>query len=171
MMLFVVIGYIVVSFVLWVVCASIYKSGVTDKRPQFHVEPAYNMANADFKYGTFQCFDDMKQCICGCCCIDLRVGDTYQSTGVNSYWTMVVAIVAFFELTQLAGLGLSMLIDSLGLPDQLEQQAQPIAYYVLSVFFAMYMAQQRGKLRMKFGGQPKMPMDFVCWWCCFLVSR
>jgi len=156
---------IIVIGVIWFVAARMYKSGVTDQRKAFFVNPAFSMANgADFKYNICGCCDDRSQCLHALCCADLRIADTYSTTGLNGYWQMVLIILAYFEITQLCGAILGYILAQNETPGA--DNASSIVHYIFGALFAIYMGSLRGKLRQLYGGEPNCAMDWVIWWCC-----
>lgn len=163
------IGGVVVTIILGVLFAFLYKSSITDKRKPFPqpVATQHSLAgNKDWLYGTCDCFADCSYCLYGFCCSDARLADTYQMTGVGSYWTYVVACISMVVCTQIVG----MLAALAGLPPNVSNVVSLVCHGALAVWLAM----QRQKLRVKLGGsEGSCFKDCMCYFwcgCCTIIQ-
>jgi len=156
----------IVMLVIWFIFASMYKPKVTDMRPAFPnpVPPELNLAGGIWKFTTFQCFEDCQYCLHGCCIPGISAGDRWQTTGVNTYWTVVICFIAADTTANItAGVlsGLKVMLDIGILP------LEHCAHFIIYAVFAGWCTTQRQALRVKLGGQPGDALnDFICYWCC-----
>lgn len=160
---------IIGGLVIWFIAAVAYKGGVVAKRSPF--SPAGG-GGVDFTPGLFGCCEDCQQCMHGCCCADVRIADTYATTGIMGYWFVVIAILIYYCLCEALGTGLQYLATSNGINNA---NLNNVAFYILGPLAGAFMATKRGELRGKLGaGQPSFVMDCLLWWwcaCCVTIQE
>merc|ERR1711879_431783 len=142
-----------------IVYAVMYKSKVTDKRPDF--KGADVLKGKDFKDGMFGCCDDINDCLNGCFCFACRCADTYETVGIMGYW-VVILILTVAEI--LSNFGAQYLPHLLGSPASAQycQWIPLLVYLPLAAFFAT----KRAEIRRSLGGDGGFFMDFLCLVCC-----
>jgi len=171
----------IITIIVWIFVAMMFKSSVTDQRNSFPsppsaIAPQWNMSDKDFMYRWSQCCADTQYCLHGCCCFDVRMADSYATAGIIGYWSLIgIGFLFFFigyVMYGLVGFGLRQIEISDGM--SLGQFAG-IGYYLPQILFAAFMAKKRGQLREKFGGRAdQCGMDFCCWWwcaCCMVIQE
>lgn len=157
--------YLLIPPSIWAAVAYCYKTQVNDRREPFlpadSIPQDWSMVQADFTKGVCQCFDDMQICLHGWCCWWIRISDTYAATGIQPYWIPFALLEGVYFAAQL--LGFIILLASNGKLD-----LGMLFYFIFDIFVACWLAQQRGRLREKFGGtsQEFKLVDCVCYWCC-----
>jgi len=140
------------------------KSRVTDKRSPFPeiVPQSYTMAaGRDFKFDICSCFEDWNSCDSVCFCSACRLADIFHTTGVASYWEVLVAFAACSVAATLCQAVANLL------------QFAPIAAAcsgLPGLILVIYLAVKRGSLRVRFGGESHFLSDCLCVWCCLLCS-
>lgn len=160
---------IVAGLIFWLVTACVYKGSVLSKRSAFRPVGA---GGVDFTPGLCGCFEDCQQCMHGFCCSDVRIADTYATTGIMGYWTFVIAYLIYFTACEIIGTGLQWMATSRGMNNA---NFNNIGFYILGPLAGAYMALKRGELRAKLGaGQPSFCMDCILWWwcpCCVTIQE
>jgi len=172
------IVFAIISIIIWIIASLSYKSRVVDQRDPFPnpVEAEWNISGKGFKYGICGCCTDTQYCLHGCCCLDMRLADTYASTGIVGFWTILLVgcLFAFIGYTGYMGLGFALreveIMEGINMGG-----FAALGFYLPQIVFAGWMATNRGKLREKLGGQAdQCLMDFICWWwcaCCVTIQE
>jgi Cys-rich protein (TIGR01571 family) len=159
---------LVVLIVVTYITAVIYKGRVTDKRAAWP-GPSTALATNDWKYTTFQCFDNCTYCLYGCCCLDLRLADTYTLTNIGpNFYFYIHLYVAVHVVGQIVQAVVSILVIEMDMNPLLGNVGN-LGWFIGELFFAFFLAGQRTKLRQALGDpspEEKKTMDFVCYWCC-----
>jgi Cys-rich protein (TIGR01571 family) len=155
--------------------ANTYRTGITDKRVQWQGTPqgmGLAPTNGEWKYGTFQCFDNCDYCMYGCCCEACRLGDTYTLTNVGpSYITYIHYFVAVQVIGQVIQLVVAIVFGAIGVENA--GNAGNLGFFVGNLFLAYWLSGQRVKLRQALGDpspENHCAMDFVCYWCCICCT-
>lgn len=160
---------IILGLVIWFTVAVCYKGSVVDKRSRF--SPAGG-GGLDFTPGLCGCFDDCQQCMHGFFCSDVRIADTYATTGIMGYWSFVIAYLIYFSLCEAIGTGLQYMATSNGMNNT---NLNNVGFYILGPLAGAYMALKRSELRAKLGaGQGQFIIDCLLWWwcpCCVTIQE
>jgi len=158
---------VVIPLIIWIVFACTYKSKVTDLRPALPnpVPAEYSLEGGkDFKYTPWQLGAHSPTCLHSFFCLDVRAADTWQTTGVASYWCVVLIFVLEWICSQILG---SAINQEMTRTTQEQWNVGSLAWYMVSFFFAFYFANLRQKYRELFGGGPgNFAKDFLMFWCC-----
>ena len=127
----------------------IYKRTISSKRPAI---PLLNDGAEDFRTGAFSCCD--RPCNCGWAflCQQIRMGDTYEASGVTSFWAPSAVFIASRIIANLMGLVPGM---PGGLP-------------TFSMFFfqAFFYARWRRALRQQLSFQQNQLGDYCLYSLC-----
>lgn len=172
-----IITYVAFQCVLLIgiplIIAWTYKSKVTDNRDPFpsSLPDEWSLSGGrDFRFGIFECFDDIQYCLHGWCCLAVRLGDTYQMTGLNSFWLMVFGeLLVFFGVAMLS---IPIVLLGAMISPYVGEILGNSSFYIAQSICAVYLATQRGKLREKLGGaSDNFWLDCCCyWWCSCCVA-
>jgi len=168
---------LIITVILLYVFASCYKTGITDKRAPWQgcpTELGLRHTNGEWKYTTFQCFDNCDYCMYGWCCESCRLGDTYTMTNIGpSYLTYIHCFVAVMVIGSIVRLVVSIIIvDFLDMVASAGNAGQ-FGFYVGNIVLAYWLSGQRAKLRQALGDpwpEAHRAQDFCCFWCCLCCS-
>lgn len=166
LVIFVIIG-VVVPLIVWFVFACTYKSKVTDQRPPLPnpVPEEYSLSGGkDFKHTPWQLGAHGPTCLHSFFCLDVRAADTWQTTGVSSYWCVVLLFIFMGICTQVLG---GFINTSLSQLMEEEVNVGSLAWYIVGFLFAFYFANLRQKYRELYGGGPgNYSKDVLMFWLC-----
>mmetsp|Transcript_68798 Transcript_68798/g.152232 ORF Transcript_68798/g.152232 Transcript_68798/m.152232 type:complete len:314 (+) Transcript_68798:61-1002(+) len=162
------IVFILVPLGIWLAYTVQYKNTITNNRAPFTGggQPQLDMLTPNT---ICNCSSDMHLCLHSFCCTDSRAADTFQTAGLASFWTVVVA----FFMEYLAANIIDHVFFEYILAEVMAVDAQSRngpGWIIASFIIAAYLTMLRSGYRSKFGGQPTQPMDFLCYWCCPLCS-
>jgi Cys-rich protein (TIGR01571 family) len=168
---------LIITVILIYVFASCYKTGITDKRAPWQgcpTELGLRHTNGEWKYTTFQCFDNCDYCMYGWCCESCRLGDTYTMTNIGpSYITYIHCFVAVMVIGSIVRLVVSIIIVDFMDMEASAGNAGQFGFYVGNIVLAYWLSGQRAKLRQALGDpspEDHKAMDFCCYWCCLCCS-
>jgi len=159
------VGGCLISPLVWLIVAAVYKSKVTDQRAKnFAGAPGQN--GGAWKYGTFDCCSDCGYCLHGWFCPFIRAADTYQGANLDGYWKVLLLGVGSYFLGQVLSTLWGMFAFALVGEDMDLSGLSSIFALLTQGLLALYLAGLRGKLAEKFGIAHSFLQDCCCWmWC------
>jgi Cys-rich protein (TIGR01571 family) len=152
----VVSASIVFELALVLCCACFYDS--VRLKTAFPQDKGNEDPELGFGYSLFGCFNDMRLCLFGCCCLPIRWADTMdkandQGTTI-SYWPALLLILTFWLLNMLVG----------------SAAQHPFLALAVGIMMVVVYTICRQKLRKRYqltnGNCYTFTEDFLAWLCC-----
>lgn len=145
---------LMISVLVFLGFSAVYKPRVTDKRPA-QPDQLGIPSLPPFKHGLCGCFEDMDQCMHGCCCPYTRAADSLHAVGAWNFWEAFCALVALYVTYELLALISVMFVGN-----------TIFGQLLGGVLFGLVFGRKRGELRRRSGGEADFVSDCVTWWCC-----
>lgn len=155
-----------VCFSIWLIFACQYKSKVTDKRQAFTQGDQSQLQKLE-PGNICGCCGDMQVCLHSCCCMDVRAADTFSTSGLASFWTVIIIIIVQLFAMEVLTVVFQFVFSSSMNSQNAQNISQALGWCITAIPVAVWFAQKRAEFRKKFGGSGnQVGMDFVCYWCC-----